>query len=216
MAVRAAAVLCMALALIGCATSRLQDQLREAANHPVSEYRDWPAAQVFAEVSQAAGMDPSKVYLAVTRGIDGANVWSVGDGIFLITPSVRDAHNMCLLLGLASHAIAHDRLGHPEAKDGLAALIARTRRLAGETGTTPFYSRAHEREANVKAVEILAAAGRQPWFITYAVTALKDASLTNAIHFRSTHPPAADRLAILPPLPGDAAQVLLCGRSLSE
>ena len=90
MAVRAAAVLCMTLGLIGCATSRLQDQVRQAANHPVSEYRDWPAAQAFAEVSQAAGMDPSKVYLAVTRGIDGANVWSVGDGMFLITPSVRD------------------------------------------------------------------------------------------------------------------------------
>ncbi len=218
----------VALFVCGCASAsqtQFRDEIRKAAQQSVAE-APGEASEVFRELARSAGLDVTRVYVAV-RANDTLNAGALGNHHFYVTSATVALKDRCFLAGLVAHELAHDILKHAEwsaTTSDVTSLVTMVLGVAAgmfvpgadfvvqEAAGLGLnaYSRSQESDADALAVKILGAAGKPAWSLRYTLERLRQRSGRDGGGWLSTHPAITERIASQPPM--DSAEVhAACG-----
>ena len=175
-------------------------------------FHENPVIQAFKELSQAAGADRSKIYIAISKH-PFIQAGSVGDHHFLVSWPLIQSSDPCLIWGIVAHELAHDLLGHSEKMAGAqvatghiavplhpAALILVPAQILARQMILSSYGRSHEQEADERALELLQKAGKPPGAMRYGLEFMREAHGDTGGGWFSTHPVTSERITSLPVL----------------
>lgn len=138
-------------------------------------------------------------------------------------PPVVKLDNQCLAWGIVGHELAHDTLGHANARviasmgvgvmATAAGIVPGGGAIVGTAGSLGLaaYSKTQETEADARAVEYLERAGKPRWALRWTLEVLRETYGDTGGGWSQSHPLTSDRIAAQPEVDwGEADQ--LCGR----
>jgi len=222
--------LCMFTA--GCATGMtVRERAAEVKKIGISASSiRGPVGEALREIGQAAGLDPAEIYVVemAAKGPDGKpirvptiNAESVGLGTFRVTKGLMQvgAENPCIAWGILAHEIGHEALRHQlkqETASGVLGMIpvpilALPIKMAADYLIIRAYSRAQERDADAKAVELLEKSGKPGWTVRYALEFMQEAYGDSGGGWLATHPLTRDRISALPGVDEERAKEICAG-----
>jgi Zn-dependent protease with chaperone function len=211
----------VAASLAGCAVigptlerATVQERIRKTGASPGSDATEVLLA--FGTLGRAAGLELSTTYVSVEH-TEHLNAASAGAHHFAVTRGVVESGNPCLIWGIAAHEIAHDVLGHSSERViastalGVLATIAGffvpgagyAVQGAGYLGLSA-YGRSQEAEADARAAELLAKAGRPRWLLRYALEFITEVYGDRGGSWLDSHPATSERIEAQPAI--DAAE----------
>lgn len=193
-------------AVVGPALGRAnaQERIRKTGASPASEANEVLLA--FSKLGSAAGLDPVATHVSVDR-TEHLNAASAGAQHFSVTRGVAASGNACLIWGVAAHEIAHDVLGHSTEQVTASTVVGILATIAGfivpgagyvvqGAGYLGFraYGRSQETEADARAAEILAKAGRPRWLLRYALEFISEVYGDRGGSWLDSHPAPSERI----------------------
>ena len=199
----------VALVLAGCATAP-QGTYFPALDQPDS----LKVSHALYRAAVAAGDDPSRYSFALVASNE-ANAYSAPDATFYVTDGLAKLPAP-VVEAMIAHEVAHEVLGHAGKKRALQLSISGAFAAIGilipGAGLADFivnplvvraFGRDQEREADLKAVEILRALGnptprRALWLALQAVAEVNKENEEAGL--LAVHPPLKERLVVLEPI----------------